>query len=436
VRGYASAEEIKDHLDQDFYKFIVSKNKNLENEPIVVTVSLCYDLTEMETIDEQRKRLMEEYVSDESVDIANLQATNLLKHIPNQIGILNDKSIELSKRFALDDSPAFNLSHFLGKAFVTFRYQHYREYFLRKAEVDPDFFKLVERPTRIERPVKPKDVFWTNLKVSNEERAETLSQSYFVLMVLLLFSLAVLVGVDQIQVVFGRKVGEGAEPDFPSLDTLTASVTDSVNNITSKASDRLDKLSSSGDNLTLTNPGDSVSNLKGEAMDSLNDLKSSALGSLTSVKDTLGKYMDINYLKQQLINYLFVVLLPAITSFVNFAITLAIAKLTDLERHKTKTHRVSSFIVKNLLSRFINTAIIYYILAVLHQDIGPLTQEGFVMKVMGLVGVSALVQILSELIRPEVLLEFLSNTFSSASAEDEESKKLFQIQLNVQAQDP
>ena len=69
---------------------------------------------------------MDEYVNDETVDVSNLQETNLLKHLPNQISILNDKSIELSKRFALDNTPAFNLSHFIGKAFITFHYQHYR----------------------------------------------------------------------------------------------------------------------------------------------------------------------------------------------------------------------------------------------------------------------------------------------------------------------
>jgi hypothetical protein len=163
----------------------------------------------METIDEQRKRLMEEYVHDETVDLNDLKETNLLKHLPNQISILNDKFIELSKRFALDNSPSFNLSHFIGKAFITFQYQHYREYFLREAEINPDFFTLLNRPITIERPVKPKDVLWGNLKVSNEERAATLSQSFFVMMVILLFSLAVLVGIDQIEVAFGRKSGEG-----------------------------------------------------------------------------------------------------------------------------------------------------------------------------------------------------------------------------------
>jgi hypothetical protein len=47
----------------------------------------------METIDDIRNKLMDEYINDESVDINNLEKSNLLKHIPNQIGILNDKSI-------------------------------------------------------------------------------------------------------------------------------------------------------------------------------------------------------------------------------------------------------------------------------------------------------------------------------------------------------
>ncbi len=102
------------------------------------------------------------------------------------------------------------------------------------------------------------------MKVSNQERASTLKQSYFVMLVILLFSLAVLVGVDQIQVLFGRKVEEGSQPDFPALN------------------------------------------------------------------QNLAKYTNVKYLKKQLINYLFVVLLPAITNFVNFAIKLAMDKLTDL----------------------------------------------------------------------------------------------------------
>jgi hypothetical protein len=51
--------------------------------------------------------------------------------------------------------------------------------------------------------------------------------------------------------------------------------------------------------------------------------------------------------------------------------------------------------MKNIASRFINTVIMYYLLSILHPDIGPLTQEGFVTKVMSLVGVSALSQMVT-----------------------------------------
>jgi len=50
---------------------------------------------------------------------------------------------------------------------------------------------------------------------------------------------------------------------------------------------------------------------------------------------------------------------------------------------------VTSLIIKNILTRFLNTAVIYYVLAVLSSDVGPLTDQGLVIKVMGLVGVSA-----------------------------------------------
>lgn len=181
---------------------------------------MCYDLDEMDTLADLRKKLMDKYLEDESVDINNIETNNQLKHIPNQIKIINTKYIELSKKFALDNSPAFNLSHFLGKAFITFNYQHYRQYFLREAAKNKDFFKLNDTSIKISRPSQPQDVFWTNLNVDSEERASTIKQSFVVLMIILLMSLVVLVGVDQIQVIFGRKVGEGPAPDQPDTSAF------------------------------------------------------------------------------------------------------------------------------------------------------------------------------------------------------------------------
>jgi hypothetical protein len=50
----------------------------------------------------------------------------------------------------MDNSPGFNLSHFIGKAFVTFQYQHYKEFYLREVEKDPDFFLINNKTIHIE----------------------------------------------------------------------------------------------------------------------------------------------------------------------------------------------------------------------------------------------------------------------------------------------
>jgi hypothetical protein len=37
----------------------------------------------------------------------------------------------LAKKFADDNTAGFNITHFVGKAFVSFEYEHYREFLLR-----------------------------------------------------------------------------------------------------------------------------------------------------------------------------------------------------------------------------------------------------------------------------------------------------------------
>jgi hypothetical protein len=50
-----------------------------------------------------------------------------------------------------------------------------------------------------------------------------------------------------------------------------------------------------------------------------------------------------------------------------------------------------STIKKNVLWQFANTAIIFFVVALIHPTTGPLTQEGIVLKVTGMIGVSALI---------------------------------------------
>lgn len=95
-------------------------------------------------------------------------------------------------------------------------------------------------------------------------------------MIILLMSLVVLVGVDQIQVILGRQMGEGSEPDKPDTD------------------------------LTMDNAG----------------------AALNAGENLLSDYTNPDYLYKQFIKYLFFFLIPVITNFVNFIITTAIDKLT------------------------------------------------------------------------------------------------------------
>ena len=46
----------------------------------------------------------------------------------------------LNNQYAQDNSFLFNLTHFVGHAFVSFQYQHYRNFFLDEYERNPKSF--------------------------------------------------------------------------------------------------------------------------------------------------------------------------------------------------------------------------------------------------------------------------------------------------------
>jgi hypothetical protein len=49
----------------------------------------------------------------------------------------------------------FNVTHFLGKAFVSFQYQHYSEHLLQKYQEDHSFLKYGDNSLNISRAAKP-----------------------------------------------------------------------------------------------------------------------------------------------------------------------------------------------------------------------------------------------------------------------------------------
>ena len=71
-------------------------------------------------------------------------------------------------QFAEDNSATFNITHFVGKGFVSFEYQHFREYIMQKYEDGSRQFKYGNQVLVLSRASHPTDVNWFNMKVSDE----------------------------------------------------------------------------------------------------------------------------------------------------------------------------------------------------------------------------------------------------------------------------
>lgn len=117
-----------------------------------------------------------------------------MSHIPNQIDVLNQEYISMCQKFALDDTPSFNLSHFTGKAFVSFQYQHFRDYLVNEYQKDSGFLTICERQIKISKTNQPTDIYWYNMKVTDEQRSKNIFYSCCILFMLLVLSFAALIG--------------------------------------------------------------------------------------------------------------------------------------------------------------------------------------------------------------------------------------------------
>lgn len=78
-------------LEAMFYKDVLSKkNADLFNElPIIHHITICYDLTELDNLDEKREKLAKDFISLKGQ--TNKEYNDQLEYIPNQIKIINSK---------------------------------------------------------------------------------------------------------------------------------------------------------------------------------------------------------------------------------------------------------------------------------------------------------------------------------------------------------
>ncbi len=140
--------------------------------------------------------------------------------------------LNLCEKFASDDSPTFNITHFVGKAFVSFEYQHFREYIMQKYEDGTKKFMYGETELVLSRASHPTDIKWLNMEFSDTERLKRIVTSYLIIGMILVFSAAALIGIDFLKLK-GIKEGHDISPETTVINyslTIFGSVITSVIN--------------------------------------------------------------------------------------------------------------------------------------------------------------------------------------------------------------
>jgi len=153
------------------------------------------------------------------------------------------------------------------------------------------------------------------------------------------------------------------------------------------------------------------------------------LGTLILIKlsqDEAKHYIARLKVNKKVANFLFNILMICLTNVFNGVLDGNLEKLTDLEKHQSKTARVSSLIIKNVIAKFVNTTVIYFILFRLN-PVNPISREGLVEKIVSLTSFSAAIKMIIDLVRPSYLIKRLTNFINYKG---KKRINLFQVQLN------
>ena len=108
-----------------------------------------------------------------------------------------------------------------------------------------------------------------------------------------------------------------------------------------------------------------------------------------------------------IVSYLISGSMATLTTLINYVLAYAVEILADSEKHKTKSDRVGSLILKIVISQFLNTSIIYSILYLI-KPVDPLSTYGIVSKVASLIIISGLLKI--------IVIFLISSFFNSTSS--------------------
>ncbi len=99
-----------------------------------------------------------------------------------------------------------------------------------------------------------------------------------------------------------------------------------------------------------------------------------------------------------------------LTNVINYILSYSTQLLSDIERHKTKTQRLNSLIIKTIASQTLNTLFIYYILYKINPG-NPLSQNGLVSKIVDLVMVSGFISVVMQIFPPMLIFNDCLNRY-------------------------
>lgn len=86
------------------------------------------------------------------------------------------------------------ISRFVGKAFVSLKFQHYKHYLLGQFEENKDFLKINGNTARLRLSdaQKPNDIYWNNMKIEDSFRYKQVRNSYLMVLVILFISFIII----------------------------------------------------------------------------------------------------------------------------------------------------------------------------------------------------------------------------------------------------
>lgn len=245
------------------------------------------------------------------------------------------------------------MSRFVGKAFVSLNYQHYKQLLRYRCQRDNTFLRTNGNTVnlKVSKATKPNDINWNNMKVTDQFRANQLKTSYLLVTIALFISGGILFGLTDLQ---------------------------------------------------------------------------------TQFKSTLGTQGALIMAFKEV----YLLTLPAWTFIVNYILNWGLYELNSYEKHKNKTEENSQPIVKNVASKFFNTAVIYALVYVFGPKLNFLDNSGLVYVIMSLVLVNSGLNLAFQYFQPFMYYSNWSNKKTLKTAQTKGRVNLFQIQLNRMVQRP